>query len=241
VSLEQAHERARYWSLEEYGMRRHSTTLRLPREHFEQAERPRLLPAPEEPYDIPLTAEPKVARDHHAQVARALYSLPTEFVGKRLQARADRSTVRFYDGGRLVKVHPRKPPGERSTDPMDLPEHKRVYATRDTAFLKAQAHGHGEAIGRFAELVLAGGRPWTRMRLVYALLRLVKKYGQERVESVAEQALKAEMLDVVRLRRMLEDSAASTPSAAPSKTLPARYLRPAEHFALPAPEVGHGA
>jgi hypothetical protein len=37
-----------------------------------------------------------VARDHFAQVAAALYSLPTRFIGKRLRARADSQLVRFY-------------------------------------------------------------------------------------------------------------------------------------------------
>jgi hypothetical protein len=243
VSLEQACGHARHWCLEEYGMRRHSTTQRLPREHFEAEERPQLLAVPSEPYDIPISAEPKVARDHHAQVAKALYSLPTRFIGKRLRARADRSTVRFYDGGVLVKVHPRKSPGERSTDPLDLPEHKRVYATRDTAFLQEQARDHGEAIGRMAEVLLAGALPWTRMRRVYALLRLVKKYGAARVEEVSRRALDAEMANVERLRRMLElaDRGPGIVTAPLPATLPARFLRPVEHFALPIEEVSHGA
>jgi transposase len=244
VSLEQARAHARHWCLEEYGMRRHSTTQRLPREHFEAEERSRLLPVPSALYDIPITAEPKVARDHHAQVAKALYSLPTRFIGKRLRARADRSTVRFYDSGVLVKVHPRKAPGERSTDPLDLPEHKRVYAARDTAFLQEQARSHGEAIGRLAHVLLAGALPWTRMRRVYALLRLVKQYGAPRVEEVSRRALDAEMANVERLRRMLElaDRGAGSAAASrpPAKPLPARYLRPVAHFARPLDEVSHG-
>jgi len=47
-SLEEARDHARKWSLEEYGMRRHSTTLRMPREHFESEEKPVLLAAPTE-------------------------------------------------------------------------------------------------------------------------------------------------------------------------------------------------
>ena len=61
-------------------MRRHSRTGRLPREHFTVVEQPALLPAPIAPYDLPLWCSPKVARDQHAQVARALYSLPTHLV-----------------------------------------------------------------------------------------------------------------------------------------------------------------
>src|SRR5204862_402933 len=101
----------------EYGMRRHSTTQRMPREHFEAVEQPVLIAAPSEPYDIPLWCEPKVAPDQHAQVARALYSLPREYRGRVLRARADRCQVRFYDRMKLIKVHTRQPAHGRATDP----------------------------------------------------------------------------------------------------------------------------
>ena len=39
---------------------------------YEAEERRALLPAPGEPYDVPLWCEPKAARDHFAQVAKAL-------------------------------------------------------------------------------------------------------------------------------------------------------------------------
>jgi len=86
-------------------------TQRLPKEHFDAEKRPALLPAPTEPYDVPLWCEPKVARDQFAQVAKALYTLPTRPIGKTLRARADRATVRFYDGAGLVKVHARTTSG----------------------------------------------------------------------------------------------------------------------------------
>jgi len=244
-TLEQARTHAQQWCLEDYGLRRHSTTQRLPREHCETEERPHLLPPPTAPYDVPLWAEPKVARDQHALVAKALYSLPTEFVGKRLCARADRSTVRFYDRGGLVKVHPRKPPGKRSTDVADFPEHKRVYALRDVHYLQSQATAGGPMIGRFAAAVLAVPLPWTRMRRVYALLGLVRTYGAARVEAACTTALAAEMLSVRRLKAMLEHAAPVPPVPPPALAPPARYLRPALQYALPLvsepiAEVGHG-
>jgi hypothetical protein len=93
-------------------------------------EQPALRPAPSASYDVPLWCEPKVARDQHAQVARALYSLPTAYVGKVLRARADRSTVRFYDGAVCIKVHPRMPAGGRAFDRADFPAEKTVTAYR---------------------------------------------------------------------------------------------------------------
>lgn len=232
--IEDTRRRARHWCLEEYGMRRHSTTRRYPLEHFQAEEKAHLLPAASERYDTPLWREPKVARDQHAQVDRALYSLPQQYVGKVLRARADRSTVRFYEGGVLVKTHPRVLPGRRSTDASDFPPEKSAYALRDINFLKQQAEQHGTQVGQLAAVILEGPLPWTRMRRVYALLGLVRKYGAARVEEACVTALAFEMHDVRRLERMLKNGTPTVSAPAPTKVIPlARYLRPANQYALP--------
>jgi hypothetical protein len=236
TTMEQARERAVLWSREEAGMRRHSRTLRLPREHFEAVEKISLLPAPTMRYDVPLRCDPKVARDQHAQVARALYSLPSRYVGKTLHARADRTTVRFYDGTVLVKTHLRMPAGGRSTDREDFPAEKTAYALRDVVYLEREARRHGEAIGEYARLLLQVPLPWTRMRRVYALLHLVKRYGAERVEEACRAALAVDLVDVTRLKRVLAiaapagttiDSTAVTGAATAT-----RFLRPATDYRL---------
>ncbi len=235
-TLEQGRERAARWCRHEYGGARHTRTGRMPLEHFEAEERPALGPAPTEPYDVPLWCEPLVARDHYAQVAKALYTLPTHLIGKRLRARADRNTVRFYDGAVLVKVHARKPPGGRATDPNDFPPEKVAYAMRDIAFLQRQAAEHGEAVGRYAGALLEGPLPWTRMRQVYALRGLVTRFGDARVDEVCAVALDVGMLDVKRLGKMLAQGRRPEPERL-AKVIPlARYLRPASQYALPLPD-----
>lgn len=241
-SLDEARDRGRRWCESEYGLRRHTRTQRLPKEHFDAEERPALLPAPTEPYDVPLWCEPKVARDHFAQVAKALYTLPTRLIGKTLRARADRATVRFYDGAALVKVHARQPPGGKSVDPSDFPPEKAAYAMRDVDFHQREAARHGDAVGSFARALLAGPLPWTRMRHVYALLGLCRRYGDARVEGTCTTALAAAMTDVRRLGRMLAHAAPPTPPSASPQVIPlARYLRPPSQYALPlaSRETGH--
>jgi len=235
-TLEDARRRGCHWCRAEYGMRRHSTTRRMPLEHFDAEEQAQLLPAPTAPYDVPLWRDPKVARDQLAQVDRALYSLPRPYVGKVLRARADRMTVRFYHRGVIIKTHPRVPPGHRSIDPQDYPPEKAAYALRDIAFLQRQAERHGPHIGQLAAILLDGPLPWTRMRRVYALLALVRKYGAPRVEETCATALAFEMYDVRRLQRMLQHGTAPPPAAPPPSAPPrplARYLRPADQYALP--------
>jgi len=155
-------------------------------------------------------------------------------IGKQLRARADRCIVRLYYKGLLVKTHARQPPGGRSTDAGDFPPEKAAYANRDMEFLKGQARKHGGAVGSFAEALLEGPLPWTRMRRVYALLGLCRRYGDERVEQACSRSLAVEMLDVRRLERMIKLGAKPQKDPGLPKVVPlARYLRPATQYALP--------
>jgi hypothetical protein len=102
------------------------------------------------------------------------------------------------------------------------------------AFLQREAARHGEAIGRLAKALIEGPLPWTRMRQVYALLGLCRRYGDARVEESCTTALAAEMIDVRRLERMLERAAPPQHSTTPPPLVPpGRYLRPASQYALP--------
>jgi hypothetical protein len=196
---------------------------------------------PTEAYDIPLWSDPKVGRDQLAAVDKALYSIPHPYVGHRITARADAQMVRFYARGLLIKTHPRKAPGGQSIDASDYPVERSVYAMRNVEALRRQAEAAGDVIGRYAAALLDSPLPWTRMRRVYALLGLVRRYGATRVTDVCTIALDADMLDVHRLKRMLEQGVAPPPPAPPAPVITlGRYLRPASQYKLPFRVVAEG-
>ena len=203
ADLADAQARAEAWCRERAGMRIHGTTARRPTEMFNELEAQCLLPVPE-PYDVPIFTRVKVHRDYHVEVARALYSIPEQWIGQHLDARADSALVKLYSNGKLVKTHPRQPPGGRSTDREDLPEHKAGYALRDLARLIAVCAGHGENIGIYAERLLDDPLPWTRMRSVYRLLGLVRRYGPDPVEAACSRSLDLDVVSVSKIAAMLE-------------------------------------
>ena len=232
--LHDAQAHADVWCRTDAGLRTHRTTQRRPIEVFETEERSHLHPAPVLPFDIPIFADAKVARDHHIQVAKALYSLPTRYIGTTVNVRADQQLVKVYLRGQLIKTHPRKPPGGRSTDTSDYPPGRAAYATRDIDHLKREAKTHGAAIGIYAERLLGGDLPWTRMRQVYKLLGLVRRYGETRVNEACERALGFDVVDVNRLDRVLQQ-AANCPEETPPRNivqLPLRFARPIADFAV---------
>jgi Mu transposase, C-terminal domain len=163
-----------------------------------------LLAAPGSPFDTPAWSEPKVHRDCHVEVDRALYSVPRAFLGQRLTARRDAATVKLYCRGELVKVHPRVRPGGRSSDPADFPEGTEIYATRDVESLVRRAALFGSDVEAMAAAVLAHPLPWTKMRQVYRLLGLADKWESTRLNDACARALDAESCDVNLVARMLE-------------------------------------
>src|SRR5881409_739343 len=100
---------------------------------------------------------------------------------------------------------PREEPGRDgwSTDRADLPEHKAGYALRDLSRLIAVCAGHGENIGIYAERLLDDPLPWTRMRSVYRLLGLVRRYGPGPVEAACSRSLDLDVVSVSKIAAML--------------------------------------
>ena len=187
-------------------------------------------------YDLPIYTTAKVARDHHIQVAKALYSVPGDLIGSRVEVRADKRLVKVFSAGQLIKIHGRTKPGGRVTDPADLPSHKTDYAMRDIESQKAQAHRRGDAIGAFVVTVLDGPLPWTRMRQVYKLFRACDRFGDDRVDRACERAVDAECRDVKIVIGMVEraleaDAATAAADPVPDNVIVGRFARDAGHFA----------
>ncbi len=230
TSLADAQARAEAWCRGTAGMRVHGTIAARPAEVFAEHEASALLPLPAA-YDVPVFTTVKVHRDFHVEIGRSLYSAPKEYLGCRLDARADLALVKLYHRGQLVKAHPRAEPGRRVTDPADLPEHKSVYAMRDVASLAAAARRHGDAIGAYAEQLLDTDLPWTKMRQVYRLLGLVRRYGPGPVETACQRALDLDVVNVTKIASMLEKATEGAPLPPhPATAGAARFARdPAEY------------
>ena len=234
VDLGDAQRRAIEWCMNGAGMRIHGTTRCRPIEAFRANEQGLLLPAPMVPYDVPVFSSPKVHRDHHVEVARSIYSVPGNQIGRTLSARADRATVKLYLKGQLIKVHPRQAPGGRSTDPADLPSERTTYAMRDLDHLIKLGRDHGQSIGTYVEAVLDHPLPWTKMRQAYRLLGLVKKWGPERVELACSKALEAESINVNLIARMIERATEAEEHEAPPQpnVVQGRFSRDPSEFAV---------
>ena len=231
VDLADAQARAETWCTATAGARIHGTIQARPAEVFARHEAGALLAVPPS-YDVPIFKTVKVHRDYHVEIARALYSAPKDYIGQYLDVRADSALVKLFCRGQLVKVHPRQAPGARQTDADDLPAAKVGYAMRDLDRLIAAAGRHGGDVGIYAKRLLDDPLPWTRMRQVYRLLGLARRYGDTAVNTACGKALEVDVISVSKIASML-DKAAETAAVARPRPVPAgaaRFARdPAEY------------
>src|SRR4030067_596704 len=98
----------------------------------------------------------------------------------------------------------------------------------------------GETVGAFADKLLSGPTPWSKMRQAYKLLRLGEKYTPSRLNSACEKALAVDLIDVRRLERILRE--ALEEEAMPVMVAPAppgRFARPGNVFAISSDNGGN--
>ena len=189
---------------------------------------------------MPYWAEVKVHVDYHIQVARALYSVPWRHVGARVMARADEHLVKVYLHDQLIKTHPRRQPGGRSTDTADMPPGVEGYATRTVDRLVAQAACYGESTGIYARRLLDGDAPWMMMRSVYRLIGLAKRYGAGAAEAACARALDVDVINVSKIESMLKNATENTPAASLARRRrPAAAGSPVTRPSTP-PRPGYG-
>ncbi|HEY9415074.1 MAG TPA: IS21 family transposase, partial [Pseudonocardia sp.] len=238
TDLADAQARAVAWCSDRAGRRIHGTTQARPVEMFTELESRCLLPVPAL-YDVPIFGRVKVHRDYHVEIARALYSAPEHLIGRHLDARADSELVKLFSGGVLVKTHPRQPPGGRSTDRADLPAERAGYAMRDLTALIAACAGHGHNIGIYAERLLDDPLPWTRMRSVYRLVGLVRRYGPVPVETACSRSLDLDVVSVTKIASMLAKATEAQQPALPAAAgaSAGRFARDPSEYALPTPHL----
>jgi hypothetical protein len=102
---------------------------------------------------------------------------------------------------------------------------------RDIASLAKSARRHGDSVGVYAERLLDTDLPWTKMRQVYRLLGLVRRYGPGPVDVACARALDLDVVNVTKIASMLEKATENTPPPPrPAMAATARFARdPSEY------------
>lgn len=170
------------WEATVADTRIHGTTRKQVGPYFEAIEKPTLLPLPAERFPFFHEAQRIVNRDGHVEVAKAYYSAPPEFLGRKVWARWDGRVVRLFDQQlRQIAIHAQLEPGRFATDDRHIVAAKRGGIERGTAWWLKKAHTIGADTGRWAEAVLQQ-RGIHAIRVVIGLVSLAQHHRDAEIE-----------------------------------------------------------
>ena len=190
------------------------------RDLFERLDKPALGPLPTTPFEVSTWKEVSLNVDYHFELDHHLYSAPYQLVQERLWVRATASTVELIHRGTRVDSHARSfVRGGRTTKPEHMPSTHRAQAEWTPSRILGWA---GQEVGPSAralcEVILRERRhPEWGFRSCLGLLRLAKKYGNERVEKASARALCVGARSYRHVKTILQHNLDAAPLPAPDQ------------------------
>ena len=192
------------WEARVADTRIHGTTKRQVQKLFEEHEREVLLPLPVDRFAFFHEARRAVHRDGYVEVDKAYYSVPPEYVGRRLWVRWDGRLVRvFNDRWQQVAVHAKAEPGRFRTAAEHIPKEKFSAVERGTDALLRQIAVIGPQTRQWAEAMIQA-RGVEGVRVLVGLKALAGKHDTEALEKACEIALSHGAYRLRPIRQLLK-------------------------------------
>jgi DNA replication protein DnaC/transposase len=145
-SLSAQNQFLREWESQVADQRIHGTTKQQVAKVFKERERPKLLPLPAGLFPVFEEAPRTVHQDGYIELQKAYYSVPPEYVGRKVWARWESRLVRIFNQRReQIALHTRQEPGKFATDAAHIHDHKRALVERGADWLLDRARLSGLA------------------------------------------------------------------------------------------------
>src|ERR1700747_3384057 len=158
---------------------------------FEQLDKPALRSLPPLAYEYAEWKRCRVGLDYHVEIAKHYYSVPHQLIRQEVEARITAGTIEIFHRGKRIASHRRSlRPHRPTTVPEHMPSAHRRYRdwTHERIRHEAQAVGPDAAV--LVDVILRSRpHPEQGFRSCVGILRLVKRYGAERVDAACARAL----------------------------------------------------
>jgi hypothetical protein len=184
--------------------RRHGTTLKRPRQQFDEVEAKALKSLPPLAYDIEQYHEGTVRQDGHVRFVSKYYSLDEQYIGKEVVVLGSSKLVSIYHKGRLLEVHDRLWDSYRSksTKPYHLKPWER--AMTDSSVYRERARKLGPAVDEMILRIIQRGQGFVDTRVIWGILSLDKRYRPEQIDAACRKALTTDSLSYRWVKSLLE-------------------------------------
>jgi transposase len=182
----------------------HGTTRQQVGRIFATVEQPQLAALPATIFPVFSEALRHVHFDGHVEVARTYYSVPPEYVRRRVWARWDLRLVRIYNSRmEQIALHARQQPGRFSTDPQHIHSRKRAAIENGLEYLLDRARLIGPHSGRWAETMVKNRGP-QGIRVLQGFLQVARKHAPANVEAASQLAETHGVWHLHELRSLLQ-------------------------------------
>ncbi len=182
TSLDGQNQHLLTWETTVADTRIHGTTRQQVGRYFLEVEQSALQRLPSERFPFFHEGRRNVNRDGHVEVAHAYYSVPPEFLYRRVWVRWDGRLVKIFDEQmRPITTHAQREPGRFSTHDRHLADEKISIVERGAGFLLKQIRRLGPKTTRWAESLMAT-RGIEAIRVLQGLKYLARRYHCERLE-----------------------------------------------------------
>ena len=183
--------------------RLHGTTRKQVAAQFE-LEKPALRPLPEARFPCFREVKRTVHRDGHVEVEKAYYSVPTEYLSRRVWVRYDSRLVRIFDERmKPIATHVRHEPGRFSTQSSHIAGPKIACVERGLDWLMGRVRRIGPHSRRWAEAVVAS-RGVQAARVLQGLLNLAQRHPSAALERACDTAASRGADHLRTIRKLLE-------------------------------------
>jgi transposase len=202
---------------------------------FEDLEKSALKPLPTTPYIFAEWKKAVAGIDYHIALVKHYYSVPYKLIKKELDVRYTQSTVEIFYKGQRIASHQRSYyQGRHTTIAEHMPKGHQEYAKWTPDRIINWAHTSGEFTGILAEKIIAGRmHPQQGYRSCLGIMRLGKRYGENRLEAACKRALHIGAYSYKSVESILKNNLDQQPLPTESKQDPIsihEYVRGKEYF-----------
>lgn len=175
---------------------------------FESVERPALKPLPLVPYEHAQFKKASVNIDYHVEYDKHFYSVPCQFRGEVVEVRATSTTVEIFRRGKRIASHPRSAAINKATTLIEhRPKSHQQYGDWPPERIINWAQKIGPAAADLVEAIMARQKyPELGYRSSLGVLRLAKKFGEDRLESACQRALAIRGLSFKSVKSILDSN-----------------------------------
>jgi transposase len=205
------------------------------RELFDSTERRALLPLPVDRYAVTYWKKATVNIDYHVEFDARLYSVPYRHVHQEVWICATATTVEVQLLGKRIAAHARNTSGRPTTLPDHMPSSHRAHAEWTPSRILGWASKLGpSALSLCQEILADRPHPEQGFRSCLGILRLAKRYGDDRLEAACSRCLAVHARSYRSVESVLRhglDKTSNAPEpAANAPTIEHENVRGPEYF-----------